>query len=302
MNEHLLTRFADPLFKPTGDLQIGIFDKTMGKPVPNAKISVTPYNATNVIEELISDDSGQTLAISLESPPKELSLIPEESLQPYSQYTITVSADGFENVVVEGIQILADTTAIQNVEMIPANGMRQERIINILPHTLWGEFPPKIPEDEVKPLPESSGYVVLDTPVIPEYIIVHEGSPDVANKNYWVTYKNYIKNVASSEIYATWPNATIQANVLAIISFTLNRVFTEWYRNKGKNFTITNSTAYDHAFFYGRNIYKEISNIVDDIFSTYITRPGIRQPLFTQYCDGRRSSCPNWMTRWQKGI
>jgi len=108
----------------------------------------------------------------------------------------------------------------------------------------------------------------------------------------------FTKNVASSEIYATWPDATIRSNVLAIISFTLNRVFTEWYRNKGYNFTITSSTAYDHAFFYGRNIFTNISQIVDEMFTTYITRPGIRQPLLAQYCDGRQSQCPNWMTQW----
>jgi hypothetical protein len=172
-------------------------------------------------------------------------------------------------------------------------------IIVIKAHTLWGEYPDKIPEDEIKPLSESSGFVVLDKPVIPQYIIVHDGLPnDTTAKNYWVPFKDYIKNVASSEIYATWPISTIEANVLAILSFTLNRVFTEWYRNKGKNFTVTSSTAYDHAFFYGRNIYKEISVIVDSIFTSYVTRPNIIQPLFTQYCDGRNSSCPKWMTQW----
>jgi hypothetical protein len=113
-----------------------------------------------------------------------------------------------------------------------------------------------------------------------------------------VPFKDYIKNVACCEIYATWPEQTIIANVLAIISFTLNRVYTEWYRGRGYDFTITNSTAFDHAFSYGRNIFERISQLVDDVFSTYITRPNIRQPLFSQYCDGQKVSCPNWMTQW----
>ena len=105
----------------------------------------------------------------------------------------------------------------------------------------------------------------------------------------------YIKNVASSEIYANWPEQTILANVLAIISFTLNRIYTEWYPSKGYDFTVTNSTAFDQAFSFGRNIFEEISRVVDDVFTTFVTRPNIRQPLLTQYCDGKRVSCPTWM-------
>jgi hypothetical protein len=113
-----------------------------------------------------------------------------------------------------------------------------------------------------------------------------------------VRYKDYIKNVASSEIYSTWPEQTLTANILAINSLTLNRVYTEWYRSKGYNFTITSSTAFDQSFSYGRNIYQEISVLVDDLFTTYITRPNVTQPLFSQYCDGVKAQCPNAMTQW----
>lgn len=108
--------------------------------------------------------------------------------------------------------------------------------------------PPKIPESEIKTV-EETGEIVLSRVVIPEYVVVHDGPPsDTRAKDYYVRYRDYIKNVASSEIYSTWPEATIRANILAIQSFTLNRVYTEWYRNKGKDFTITSSTAYDHKF------------------------------------------------------
>lgn len=116
--------------------------------------------------------------------------------------------------------------------------------------------------------------------------------------NYYVRYKDYIKNVASSEIYATWPDATIRANVLAIMSFTLNRIYTEFYRGKGYNFNITSSTAYDHKFIYGRNIYDNISLIVNEMFENYLSRPNVKQPILTQYCDGQKVSCPSWMTQW----
>ena len=104
--------------------------------------------------------------------------------------------------------------------------------------------------------------------------------------------------MASCEIYATWPEATLFANILAIQSITLNRVFTEWYRNRGFNFTITSSTAYDQKFVPGRNIFESISQAVDTIFANYISRPNVIQPLFTQYCDGKQVSCPNWMRQW----
>ena len=146
---------------------------------------------------------------------------------------------------------------------------------------------------------DESGEIVLSRVVVPEYMIVHDGSPeDSTAKNYYVKYRDYVKNVASSEIYATWPEETIRANVLAILSFSLNRVYTEWYRNKGYDFTITSSTAFDHKWIYGRNIYDSISNIVDELFENYLSRPNVRQPILTQYCDGRRVQCEGWMTQW----
>ena len=173
-----------------------------------------------------------------------------------------------------------------------------DQSITIPDHTLYGNYPPKIAEDEIKPVTET-GEIVLSRVVVPEYIVVHDGSPrDRTAQNYYVKYKDYIKNVASSEIYATWPDNTIRANVLAIMSFTLNRVYTEWYRNQGLDFTITSSTAFDHKWINKRNIFDSISRIVDEVFSNYLSRPNVRQPILTQYCDGKRVQCPNWMTQW----
>jgi hypothetical protein len=104
--------------------------------------------------------------------------------------------------------------------------------------------------------------------------------------------------VASSEIYATWPEQTIIANILAIISFTLNRVYTEWYRGKGYDFTITSSTAFDHKWIYQKTVYENISQVVDRYFANYLSRPNVMQPILTQYCDGKRVTCPNWMSQW----
>lgn len=142
------------------------------------------------------------------------------------------------------------------------------------------------------------GEIVLSRVVIPEYIIVHDGVPtDRSAANYWVRYTDYIKNVVSSEIYSTWPESTIYANILAIMSFTLNRVYTEWYRNQGYDFTITSSTAYDQKWIYGRNIYQNINRLVDSVFANFVSRPGIQQPLFTSYCDGTRTTCSG-LSQW----
>lgn len=182
--------------------------------------------------------------------------------------------------------------------MIPEEPEIPFEDIVIPAHTLFGEYPEKIPEDEIKPTNET-GEIVLSRVVVPEYVIVHDGSPsDSTANNYYVRYRDYIKNVASSEIYATWPENTIRANVLAIMSFTLNRVYTEWYRNKGYDFTITSSTAFDHKWIHGRNFFDSISQVVDEVFSNYLSRPNVRQPILTQYCDGQRVTCPNWMSQW----
>ena len=208
-----------------------------------------------------------------------------------------ITAEGFESVSIAGAEILADVTAIQNVSMKPIDNPENEETVFVIPaHTLYATYPPKIPEDEIQPTFES-GEIVLSRVVVPEYIVVHDGSPrDSTAKNYYVKYKDYIKNVASSEIYATWPEDTIRANVLAIMSFTLNRVYTEFYRNRGYDFTITSSTAFDHKWIPERNIYDTISVIVDELFADYLSRPNVKQPILTQYCDGRQVQCPNWMT------
>ena len=283
--------------QPLGALKIRLTQNERLIPIPDATVRIASTgNPDQIIGELQTDSSGQTKAIEVAAPNRDYSLEPG-SAQPYSEYTITVSAPGYESAVVSGTQILAGETAIQNIRLRPLQSRPQGAIV-ILPHTLYYEFPPKIAETEIKPINES-GEIVLSRVVVPETIVVHAGPPNDNNApNYYVPYRDYIKNVASSEIYATWPESTITANILAIMSFTLNRVYTEWYRNQGYNFTITASTAYDHCFVYGRNIYENISQIVDNIFASYLSRPNVRQPILTQYCDGDRVTCPNWMSQW----
>lgn len=281
-----------------GSLEIFVTSTQGLIPVPNATITIT-YSDTpeTIVQTLSTNESGQTEIIALQAPPFALSQEPSD-IRPYSNYTIEVTAPGYEPVIVNGTEILPDVIAMQPIKMIPeeiSDALNED--IFIPEHTLFGNYPPKIPEAEIK-LMDETGEIVLSRVVIPEYIIVHDGDPsDSGALNYYVRYKDYIKNVASCEIYATWPEAAIYANILAIQSFTLNRVYTEWYRNHGYNFTITSSTAYDQKWVFGRNIYENIDYLVDTIFANYLSRPGVRQPIFTSYCDGNRVTC-NGLSQW----
>lgn len=285
-----------------GYLQVDVVSDANSFPVQDADIVVARTEEPDeIIEETRTNSSGQTENLPLDAPPLELSLSPEETERPYAEYTIRITAPGFEPFVVSGTEVLADVTAIQGIRLRPLSNVsagEQTEIVKIPDHTLYGDYLPKIAESEIKPVIET-GEIVLSRVVVPQTVVVHDGVPTNASAaNYYVPYRDYIKNVASSEIYATWPRSAIVANVLAIMSFTLNRVYTEWYRNQGYDFTITSSTAYDHKWIYGRNIFESISVVVDDIFDNYLSRPGVKQPILTQYCDGRKVRCPGWMTQW----
>ena len=281
----------------TGKRQVNVVTRE-NVPVRDATVTIAASDSpNNIIERLTTNSSGQTETIELPAPPIELSLNEANTTRPYTTYNIRIEALGYETEFIENAEILPDVLAIQNVRLTSKNASLTEDIM-IPDHTLYGEYPPKVPEEEIKPVNEP-GEIVLSRVVVPEIIVVHDGIPsDSSAQNYYVNYRDYIKNVASSEIYATWPTATIEANVLAIMSFTLNRVYTEWYRNKGYDFTITSSTAYDQKWIYGRNIFESISLVVDNIFDQYLSRPDVRQPILTQYCDGKRVTCPNWLSQW----
>lgn len=282
-----------------GALKVQVVARGANVPIQNATISITySGDPKSTIEEVETDASGMSEQIALAAPPLEYSMEPSEN-QPFSQYTIQVAAEGFRPVNVSGIEVFSNELSLQEIRMEEVEATDENLDSIVIPvNTLFGDYPPKIAESEIKPVTET-GEIVLSRVVIPEYVIVHDGPPtDATARDYYVRYKDYIKNVASSEIYSTWPDSTLRANILAIMSFTLNRVYTEWYRNKGYNFTITTSTAFDQKFVYGRNIFQSISDIVDEMFQNYLSRPNVRQPILTQYCDGERVSCSNWLSQW----
>ena len=275
----------------TGSLRVDVTDQD-GRPIDGAtaEISITG-EPESTLESIQTDSNGQTESVELPAPPFEYTENPGVT-QPYSEYSIIVRAPGFAPVSINGIDIFSSRRSIQDVRLTEVS-----QVVTIGPNTLFGNYPPKIPEASIKPI-TPTGEIVLDRVVVPGTVVVHDGVPtDPTASNYYVSFPDYIKNVACSEIYPTWPEATITANVIAIVSFTLNRVYTEWYRNKGYNFTITSSTAFDHKWINERNIFDNVGLIVDEVFADYVSKPDVKQPILTQYCDGKRTTCSG-MSQW----
>ena len=275
----------------TGSLRVNVTDRN-GRPIDGAtaEISITG-EPESTLESIQTDSNGQTESVELPAPPFEYTENPGVT-QPYSEYSIIVRAPGFAPVSINGIDIFSSRRSIQDVRLTEAS-----QVVTIGPNTLFGDYPPKIPEASIKPI-TPTGEIVLDRVVVPGTVVVHDGVPtDPTASNYYVSFPDYIKNVACSEIYPTWPEATITANVIAIVSFTLNRVYTEWYRNKGYSFTITSSTAFDHKWINERNIFDNVGLIVDEVFADYVSKPDVKQPILTQYCDGKRTTCSG-MSQW----
>ena len=212
-----------------GTIKVQVTSAVGMVPVENARVTISyTGEPDSTLEQISTDGDGQSEVLSLAAPPLEYSMEPVQS-QPYAEYTVQVEAEGYRPVNVEGVDVFSGELSLQNVQMEPLEVSEQDMKNIVIPaNTLFGDFPPKIAEAEIKPVDES-GEIVLSRVVIPEYVVVHDGTPgDSTAGDYYVKYKDYIKNVASSEIYATWPLSTIQANILAIMSFTLNRVYTEW--------------------------------------------------------------------------
>jgi len=275
-----------------GYLIVNVYLETVATPVENATVTIT---GENYKEEFITNSEGKINKIELEAPEIDYSLTPQNSIRPYSLYDVKVEKQGLNTTIVKNVEILPNETSIQDIfiKKTPVS----INITELPPHVLWGDYEPKIPEEPIKE--EAEEVRVLPKVIIPEYIIVHDGIPtNMAATNYIVPFIDYIKNVASSEIYSTWNKEAIKANVHAIVSFTLNRIFTEWYRGKGYNFTITSSSAYDQTYIHNRTIFQSIANIVDEYFRYYIRLTGLVQPFLAQYNDGVKTNNPNWLNQW----
>ena len=245
------------------------------------------------IYELMTNESGETPLVSLETIDASLSQDPYYPGQPFVSYDVLAQAEGFQPIYISGVPIYEGETAILPITMIPMQEVQR----NIETARITIEKP-AVSRPEVRyqqePVEEPR---ILRQVVIPRVITVHLGSPSSYASNIQVPFTDYIKNVASSEIYPTWPNAALRANIYAIITFALNRIYTEWYRSHGYSFDITNSTAYDQAYVYGGPVYESISRIVDEIFNEYVRRQGQIAPFFTSFCNGTTVTCTG-LSQW----
>ncbi len=275
---------------PQGSLFFTIRTADSAFPVREATVTILSPDGTILGEDRITGESGISREFFLDAPDRALSLRPEEAL-PYSTYDARIEANGFYTFFIRGIQIFAGEQSILPAEMIP-RGLSEDEVLeySIGPHALR-----TTPENRI--VGPSEDLRVLGEVFIPERVTVHLGTPASSASNVTIPFVDYIKNVASSEIYPTWPEESLRANIHCQVSFILNRVFTEWYPSRGYNFNITNSTSYDQYFVYGRNIFKSISDIVDEIFNEYIRRPGRIDPFFAEYCNGTTVTCAG-LSQW----
>ena len=245
-------------------------------------------------------EDGLFSALSLACPPRSLSLDEANTQRPYGVYNLVAEREGYEAVHIEGVQIFDGETAIAELVMIPigdderAIGLNMQPEDTIIPpHPLWAGDGGSAPS----PVSECPAPRILEAPIIPEKITVHLGKPAASARNVTVSFRDYIANVASSEIYPTWPEESLRANIHAQISIALNRIYTEWYKSKGYSFDITNSTSYDQYYVHGRTVFDVMIRITDDIFNTYIRKTGTINPYYAEYCDGKQVSCKG-MKQW----
>ena len=279
----------------TGYLKVVATAAEGALPIPGARVTV--FNDKGTLYQLTADESGITEPVSLEAPDVELTLDANYEGVPYSVCDVTIEAPHYTPLTVHGVEILDTETSILPVNMLPLLEQGQQLNYYTPPHNLVsGEERNMENPGEYTP-PRGR---VLNEVIIPEFITVHLGRPDNPNaRSVRVPFTYYIKNAASHEIFSTWPPASLEANIYCIISLTLNRIFTEWYRVRGHNFDITNSTQFDQMFVENGQIFASIDRMVDQIFNRFIRREGFLEPFFAEYCDGRRVTCPGlwqWST------
>ena len=279
-----------------GYLQIQVRTAHEAVPLNNAQIQIQAA-AGNTLYNLWTDENGDTPVVSLETKDKSFSQNPYYNGTPFISYHVLAEASGFDSLFVTDIPVFGGETAVLPVTLTP---MQQIQRTPVTKEIFIGK-PAVAMNDAVEQKgtvidPHTEPYVLRQV-VIPDPITVHLGTPGSSASNVQVSFPDYVKNVASSEIYPTWPAAALTANIYAIITFALNRVYTEWYKARGYSFDITNSTAYDQYFVYGRPIYESISRIVDQIFNQYVRRQGQNAPYFTSFCNGTTATCQG-LSQW----
>lgn len=263
-------------------------------PVKQAKVTVTDEKE-NVVATVYTNDVGRTEVLMLDAPSRELTATPFATTKPYNICHASIDAEGFNQVRVRGIQLFDGMLSIEPIQMVPLPISKGSKgnVYDIPEHILQQDDSKRMEYSSVgREHRKGRSYVH-----IPTYITVHLGKPEECAVDMTVSFLDYIKNVASSELYPTWPHAALEANIYAQITFTLHRLYTEWYSGHGYDFDLTNQVAYDQAFIPGRNIYRRISQIVDRVLAWYIRQMDTTSPYFTNYGNGGKSMCTG-LSKW----
>lgn len=242
----------------------------------------------------MTDQEGKTVNIPLYAPDIDLSLEEDNDVRPYETYNVEMRLSGYEVLEIQNVQIFAEESSYLPLHPTPTR--RQvfpgRSVSNIVDHHLLTNYG----GNNQGQTPANLGRI-LGQVTIPTYITVHLGRPQNAAGNVTVPFLYYLKNVACSEIYPTWPYEALKANIWAQASLALNRIYTEWYPSQGYDFDITNSTAFDQAFVKDRNIFDSVAVVVNEVFNQYIQKANYQEPYYAEYCDGKIASCPG-MKQW----
>lgn len=278
--------------KNTGTLRIQTFAARQSAPVEGVTVTVQGDGFTL---HRITDETGTAADISIEAPSCALSLQEDNTIRPYAVVDLTATKAGFRTVRIQGVQIFAGQVTLAQPEMIPETeeGLYVANPPVVIPeHSLFTGDGGSGPDPMENCMPR-----VLSRVIIPKNITVHLGKPAASARNVTVSFRDYIANVASSEVYPTWPEQALRANIHCQISLALNRIYTEWYPSKGYTFNITNSTSYDQYYVHGRTVFDVMVRITNDIFNTYLRKTGTVNPYYSEYCDGKSVTCPG-LKQW----
>ena len=279
---------------PSGTLQVYTALAENAAPLPGVTVLVLNEAGTQ-IARLTTNDVGSAPELVLTAPDEAYSLDEANTtVRPYAVYQLRAEMTGFQTIELEGVQVFAGQQTVARLQFLPAARTLPEVEPETIPeHPLFAGDGGSGPA----PIGQCADARVLSEVVVPKKITVHLARPAVSAANVTVSFQDYIANVASSEVYPTWPEQALRANILAQISLALNRIWTEWYPSRGYSFNITNSPGVDQAYVRGRTVFAVMERLTAELFNTYVRRTGDTEPYYTEYCDGKSVTCPG-MKQW----
>ena len=280
-----------------GILRIQSYAARQSAPVDGVTVTVSGSGFTTTF---ITGPSGGAADLEIDAPEEGYSLDEGNiTVLPYAVCDITAEKAGWRTVQIKGAQIFAGQVTLARLEMIPEvaraapdGAVPPEEPVVIPTHPLFAGDGGSGPAPGAQPAPR-----VLTEVVIPKTITVHLGRPNESARNVTVSFRDYIANVASSEVYPTWPEQALRANIHCQISLALNRIYTEWYPSRGYSFNITGSPGVDQAYVHGRTVFDVMVRLTDELFNTYLRKAGTVNPYYAEYCDGKTVSCPG-LKQW----